>query len=66
MLDTSLDELIATALREDVGSGDITTDSIVGPTVELTADVVVREAGVIAGLDYAAAVFAALDARCVT
>lgn len=66
MLDTSLDELIATALREDVGSGDITTDPIVGPGVELTADVVVREAGVIAGLDYAAAVFAALDARCVT
>ena len=66
MLDCSVDELIATALSEDIGSGDITTDAVVGAEVQVTADVVVREPGVISGLDYAAAVFSALDPACTT
>ncbi|HSS56166.1 MAG TPA: carboxylating nicotinate-nucleotide diphosphorylase [Gaiellales bacterium] len=53
--------MIARALAEDVGSGDITTDAIVPADLVGTADVVVREAGVICGLDQAFAVLLELD-----
>ena len=53
--------MIARALAEDVGSGDVTTDAIVPADLRGSADVVVREAGVICGLDQAFAVLLALD-----
>ena len=53
--------MIARALAEDVGSGDVTTDAIVPADLRGSADVVVREAGVICGLDQALAVLLALD-----
>ncbi|HZI36430.1 MAG TPA: carboxylating nicotinate-nucleotide diphosphorylase [Gaiellales bacterium] len=55
------DSVIARALAEDVGSGDVTTDAIVPPDLRGSADVVVREAGVICGLDQAFAVLLELD-----
>jgi nicotinate-nucleotide pyrophosphorylase (carboxylating) len=53
--------VIARALAEDVGSGDVTTDAIVPADLRGSADVVVREAGVICGLDQAFAVLLELD-----
>ena len=53
--------MIARALAEDVGSGDVTTDAIVPADLRGRADVVVREAGVICGLDQAFAVLLELD-----
>jgi nicotinate-nucleotide pyrophosphorylase (carboxylating) len=53
--------VIARALAEDVGSGDVTTDAIVPAELRGSADVVVREAGVICGLDQAFAVLLELD-----
>ncbi|HVI37979.1 MAG TPA: carboxylating nicotinate-nucleotide diphosphorylase [Gaiellales bacterium] len=53
--------MIARALAEDVGSGDVTTDAIVPADMRGSADVVVREAGVICGLDQAFAVLLQLD-----
>ena len=53
--------MIARALAEDVGSGDVTTDAIVPADLRGSADVVVREAGVICGLDQAFAVLLELD-----
>jgi nicotinate-nucleotide pyrophosphorylase (carboxylating) len=53
--------VIARALAEDLGSGDVTTDAIVPADLRGSADVVVREAGVICGLDQAFAVLLELD-----
>jgi nicotinate-nucleotide pyrophosphorylase (carboxylating) len=58
---TAPDSLIARALAEDVGSGDVTTDAIVPADLRGSADVVMREAGVICGLDQAYAVLLQLD-----
>jgi len=55
------DSVITRALAEDVGSGDVTTDAIVPADLRGSADVVVREAGVICGLDQAFAVLLELD-----
>jgi nicotinate-nucleotide pyrophosphorylase (carboxylating) len=55
--------VIARALAEDVGSGDVTTDAIVPADMRGSADVVLREAGVICGLDQAFAVLLELDSR---
>jgi len=45
-----LEERLKSFLREDLGYGDITTDSLVDPTVEGIATIVCNEPGVIAGL----------------
>jgi nicotinate-nucleotide pyrophosphorylase (carboxylating) len=48
-------------LAEDVGAGDVTTDLVVPPGARAAALIVAREPCVVAGLDAAAAVYAALD-----
>ncbi len=53
--------LIAAGLAEDVGAGDITTDAIVPADLQASADIVVREPGVVCGLEFAFDVFEALD-----
>ena len=47
-------------LAEDVGSGDVTTDVLVDEHQTARALIMVKEAGVVSGLDVAAAVFAEL------
>ncbi|MEO9174242.1 MAG: carboxylating nicotinate-nucleotide diphosphorylase [Gaiellales bacterium] len=64
---TTIDEhalarLIETALAEDIGSGDLTTDAIVPAELSWRARLLLEEAGVVAGIPIAAAVFRALDA----
>ncbi len=56
-----LDRVIDLALAEDVGEGDVTTDAIVPEGLTGTAGVVLREPGVICGLDAALAVVRRLD-----
>ncbi len=53
--------LIARALEEDIGFGDITTLSTVPAERTLTATILSRQTGVIAGLEVAAEVFRAVD-----
>ncbi len=54
--------IIARALDEDFGqAGDLTTDSIVDPDTQASANIVARREGRLAGLDVALDVFAALD-----
>ena len=53
--------LIETALSEDVGAGDITTEAIVSAELQATADIVVRAPGVVCGIEFAVEVFEALD-----
>jgi len=55
-------QAVRSALAEDLGlAGDITTDSIIPPDAHGEAAIVIREPGVIAGLDLAEATFKALD-----
>jgi len=57
----ALRKIIKRALEEDIGNGDITTDSIVGVDEEVSALIHAGEPGVIAGLPVAGAVFKTLD-----
>ena len=54
--------LLERALAEDVGSGDVTSNAVIGADARGEALVVAREALVVCGLDVAEAVFAAVDA----
>ncbi len=56
-----IDTIVRQALTEDVGSGDLTTLTVIPPAIEGAARFVTREAGVIAGLPVIAAVFRQLD-----
>jgi nicotinate-nucleotide pyrophosphorylase (carboxylating) len=57
-----LPQLVARALAEDIGGGDLTAALI--PAERLgSATVITREAAVICGIPYVAATFAAIDAR---
>ena len=52
---------IRRALAEDVGPGDVTTDSIVPVEAVLKGRIIAKEAGVVAGLDVANAVYRMVD-----
>jgi nicotinate-nucleotide pyrophosphorylase (carboxylating) len=52
---------IRRALEEDIGAGDITTDSIVPAYAMMRGDIVARQAGIVAGLDVAHAVYLDVD-----
>ena len=56
-----LDRLIDMALREDLGPGDITTESVVPETLWARAEFIAKEEGVVAGLPVAGRVFKRLD-----
>jgi nicotinate-nucleotide pyrophosphorylase (carboxylating) len=62
LTDAALDDLIARALAEDVGPGDVTSLATIPPETTATAHFLAREDGVLAGLYVAARVFAAVDA----
>jgi nicotinate-nucleotide pyrophosphorylase (carboxylating) len=57
----SIRDVVAHALREDIGHGDITTQATIPADLRATAHIAMREAGVVAGLPVLAEVFAALD-----
>lgn len=52
---------ITRALEEDIGSGDVTTNSIVPAGASLRGRIVAKQDGVVAGLDVASEVFRALS-----
>jgi nicotinate-nucleotide pyrophosphorylase (carboxylating) len=53
--------VVAAALAEDVGDGDLTTLGVVPPDARSAAELFVEEPGVVCGVPVAARVFAALD-----
>ncbi|MFP4065035.1 MAG: carboxylating nicotinate-nucleotide diphosphorylase [Bacteroidales bacterium] len=55
-----LDRLIMQALEEDLGSGDITTNSVVPPETRISGRFTMKEEGVVCGLTVAQRVFARL------
>ncbi len=56
-----LDRLIAQALEEDLGSGDITTSSVVPPDTMISGQFTLKKGGVVCGLAVAQRVFTFLD-----
>jgi nicotinate-nucleotide pyrophosphorylase (carboxylating) len=58
-----LSEYITRALEEDIGSGDVTTDTIVPAGATHRGRIVAKQDGVVAGLDVAKQVFLTLDER---
>jgi nicotinate-nucleotide pyrophosphorylase (carboxylating) len=63
MTESGLRRLVDQALEEDLGRGDVTSDLLVPSDVAARAVLRSRSQGVIAGLDVAAMVFAAVDAQ---
>ncbi|MBW2099424.1 MAG: carboxylating nicotinate-nucleotide diphosphorylase [Deltaproteobacteria bacterium] len=58
-----LQHLIDTALDEDIGPGDITTDNLIAPDLKGKGVIIAKEPLVIAGLDVARQVFERLDSK---
>ncbi|MBI3579343.1 MAG: carboxylating nicotinate-nucleotide diphosphorylase [Ignavibacteriales bacterium] len=58
-----IDQIIETALHEDIGNGDLTTDSIFGTETTVHSIIIAKQAGIIAGLPVAERVFQKLDAN---
>jgi nicotinate-nucleotide pyrophosphorylase (carboxylating) len=61
MLTQSVKALIQTALNEDIGSGDITTDNLIDPKLTGSGVLTAKEPMVLAGMDVARQVFQHLD-----
>ncbi len=59
--DSRISRIIQEALSEDIGLGDITTESIVESDISGDAELLVKETGVIAGLGLASLVFQFVD-----
>lgn len=59
--DSVINRIVEEALREDLGGGDITTDAIISPAQTGKGVVLVKEDGVLAGLEIAAYVFYRID-----
>jgi nicotinate-nucleotide pyrophosphorylase (carboxylating) len=59
--DDALVQVIAKALREDIGSGDVTTECTVPTDLHGTGTVTSKANGVLSGIDVSATVFALVD-----
>lgn len=56
-------DLVRTALAEDIGSGDVTSDLTLASDLEIEGEVLARREGVLCGLRVAARCFAEVDPR---
>jgi len=61
LTDREIDTIIDIALNEDVGHGDITSESLIPPDLTGKATLLVKETGVLAGVDVAGRVFQRID-----
>lgn len=57
----TLERIVLAALAEDIGAGDVTTDATVSADAVGTAELLVKERGIVCGLRVAEATFRALD-----
>lgn len=55
-------DAIQRALTEDIGAGDVTSNSIIPPAARLDGQIIAKQDGVIAGLEVARAVYVRVDA----
>jgi len=61
---TLLDAFVSAALREDIKDGDHTSLACIDPAKQDTAQLIVKDTGVLAGVDFAEFVFKKLDPEC--
>jgi len=61
-LSENMQRIIQQALNEDIGSGDITTNSIVPQQAVMRGEIIAKQAGIISGLTIAQTVYHLLDA----
>ncbi len=59
----ALGRVVAAALAEDVGTGDLTTEGVVPASARARAELLIEEPGVVCGVPAALAVFTTLDSR---
>ena len=59
----TIDAIITSALAEDIGAGDVTTDAVIPGEMTCRGKIVCKEDGVIAGLSIAQRVFQMVDER---
>ncbi len=62
LLYSEVERIIQTALNEDIGLGDRTTDALVPPDVYGTAKLLAKAPGILCGIDVARQVFESVDA----
>jgi len=60
-----IDPMIRSALAEDIGTGDITTDSVIPPSTQISGRLIAKEDGCICGLPVFCRVYTLLDAAVV-
>ncbi len=60
-MDTGIDQIIKNALEEDIKGGDITSAAVIPDDVLANAAFIIKEEGIIAGLDVAGRVFSLYD-----
>jgi len=61
--DSQIIACIKRALAEDIGAGDVTTDSIVPPEATMRGQIIAKQHGVVAGLEVARLTYRQLDKR---
>jgi nicotinate-nucleotide pyrophosphorylase (carboxylating) len=61
VVEDAIAQVVRVALTEDVGEGDVTTDGLVDENATCRARLLLKEPGVVAGLDVAGEVFRTLD-----
>ncbi len=59
----SIDQFIASAIKEDIGSGDHSSRSCLDNTVDSKAQIIAKEEGIIAGVELAQIIFQALNPK---
>src|SRR5438477_632130 len=59
--ENNVTHIVEQALLEDIGMGDVTTESTISADVAGTGNVLVKEPGIIAGIDVAELVFRMID-----
>lgn len=60
-LEGEIEQLIDTAIHEDVGEGDFTTQACIPSSVIATGKFILKQAGIVAGLPFLAVLFKKLD-----
>jgi nicotinate-nucleotide pyrophosphorylase (carboxylating) len=60
-MDKQVEWIVALALKEDIGEGDITTEAIYKGTEYVEAEIIAKEDGIIAGIELASYIYSRLD-----
>lgn len=61
--DENLKHLLRIALREDIGSGDVTTKAFVGKNIRKKAHIIIREKAILCGIDAVKTIYQLIDKR---